>query len=250
MRFSHESNMRNSRLPHCASIFSSRNTAAAFSSSTLPENSLSATPTRKLKSCSRRMSRRQRRIARRKSPVYQPCDLISSLKNTALRRRARPSHHLSTRVGSAPQSPPVWFCGRASKSRGHQKRRPAEAALAPSCWSLVKPRVPGPTQADTRIPPPFSGPAVLLPEKSAVWSAPTCRLRLRQTPWRLLQRSRCREVLQSRRHRSLRRKTRQLRSFLPVFRLQAARLQCGSADWPTEKPTPRANTRLDAGNVA
>src|ERR1019366_1498355 len=171
-----------------------RNTAAAFSSSTLPENSLSATPTRKLKSCFRKMSRRQRRIARRKSPVYQPCDLISSLKNhcTPAACSAEPPSFNARRICAAISAGLVLREG--IEIKRSSKRRPAEAALAPSCWSLVKQRVPGPTQADTRIPPPFSGPAVLLPEKSAVWSAPTCRLRLRQTPWRLLQRSRCREV--------------------------------------------------------
>ena len=81
MRLSHDSNIWNSRSPNCASMFSSRNTAATFSSRTEPENNLSATLTRKLRSCSRKISRRQRRTARRRSPVYQPCDLISSLKN-------------------------------------------------------------------------------------------------------------------------------------------------------------------------
>src|ERR1022692_2834167 len=81
MRSSHDSNIRNSRSPNFASIFSRRNTAATFSSSTEPEKSSSATDTRNSRSCSRKISRRQRRTARRNSAVYQPCDLISSLKN-------------------------------------------------------------------------------------------------------------------------------------------------------------------------
>src|ERR1700722_18787309 len=81
MRSSHDANVRNSRSPNCASIFSSRKTAAIFSSSTIPENNLSATFTRKSKSCFRKISRRQPRTARRNSAVYQPRDLISALKN-------------------------------------------------------------------------------------------------------------------------------------------------------------------------
>src|ERR1035437_961308 len=139
MRFSHESNMRNSRLPHCASIFSSRNTAAAFSSSTLPENSLSATPTRKLKSCSRKMSRRQRRIARRKSPVYQPCDLISSLKNhcTPAACSAEPPSWSARRICAA-ISDGLFLCSATWKFlRPKTKDRPNLRRAAGSSHQLV-----------------------------------------------------------------------------------------------------------------
>src|SRR5579872_40629 len=81
MRSSHSSNIRNSRSPHRASSFSNKNTAATFSSSTLPQNRSSATLTRKSKSCCFKISRRQPRTARRNAAVYHPCDWISSLKN-------------------------------------------------------------------------------------------------------------------------------------------------------------------------
>src|ERR1700736_468255 len=81
MRSSQDANSLNSRSPNCASIFSSRNTAAIFSSSTFPENSSSVTFRRKSTSCVRKISLRQRSIEIRKSAVYQPCDLIFSLKN-------------------------------------------------------------------------------------------------------------------------------------------------------------------------
>ena len=81
MRSSHDSNIRNSRSPNCASSFSSRNTAAIFSWRALGREYLSADFSTEIKSCSRRISRRQCRTARRNSAVYQPCDLTSSLKN-------------------------------------------------------------------------------------------------------------------------------------------------------------------------
>src|SRR3984957_5870442 len=81
MRSSQDSSSLNSRSPNSASSFSKRNTAVIFSSRTLPEKSSSATLTTKSSPNSFRISRRKLRAARRRSAVYQPCDLISSLKN-------------------------------------------------------------------------------------------------------------------------------------------------------------------------
>ena len=81
MRSSHDSNSLNARSPNSASSFSSKNTAATFSSSTEPTKSSSATATRKSSPRSFRNPRRKPTAARRKSAVYHPCDLISSLKN-------------------------------------------------------------------------------------------------------------------------------------------------------------------------
>src|ERR1700733_9584356 len=81
MRSSQEAKSLKSEGPQFAVKFSRRNTATIFSSSTEPENNSSASFTRKAKSLFCKISRRKLRLARRRSAVYQPWDLISSLKN-------------------------------------------------------------------------------------------------------------------------------------------------------------------------
>jgi hypothetical protein len=81
IRDSQDSNKQNSGSPKSSVILSSIRTANTFSSSTFPENSLSATCKRNGRPRSSKIIRRQRTAALRNPAVCHPWDLIPSLKN-------------------------------------------------------------------------------------------------------------------------------------------------------------------------
>ena len=87
--------------------------------------------TRKSRSCSRRISRRQRRTARRKSAVYQPCDLISSLKNhcTPAACSAEPPPLSARRICAATSDGVCLLLGHRSAFRGRRVYAAAPSVL-------------------------------------------------------------------------------------------------------------------------